>query len=112
MDSLPIIHHSYEIYKNIVEINDSLNKRRHRYSLGTSAEQSALTLLEQLIMTKYAPKPLKASYLIKANADLEILRLKLRLFLDLKLANETKVFQTQSKLQEIGRMLGGWTKSI
>ena len=91
-------------------MNEKLDKR-HRYSLGTSIEQSSLSLLEKLIMTKHAPKTLKGSYLIKANADLEILRFKLRLLLDLKLVNETKVFQTQSKLSEVGRMLGGWMKA-
>jgi len=38
--------------------------------------------------------------------------LKLRLFLEMKIANETKIFQAQSKLTEIGRMLGGWLKSL
>lgn len=92
-------------------MNAKLDKR-HRFVLGISIEQSTLSLLEQLIMSKHAPKPLKVSYLIKANADLEILRFKLRLLLELKLANETKVLQTQSKLSEIGRMLGGWMRSI
>ena len=55
---------------------------------------------------------MKGPYLIKANTNLEITRLKLRLFLELKLANETQVFQLQAKLEEIGRMLGGWLKSL
>jgi len=42
----------------------------------------------------------------------EVSRLKLRLFLELKLANETKILQTQAQTEEIGRMLGGWIKSL
>jgi hypothetical protein len=38
--------------------------------------------------------------------------LKLRLLLELKLVNETKVFQTQSTVEEIGRQIGGWLKSV
>jgi len=95
----------------IVDINNHLEKR-WRYSLGQSIETSVLELLKELIMAKNAPKPMKASYLIKASSHLEIARLKLRLFLELKIANETKIFQTQSKLAEIGRMLGGWLKSL
>ena len=30
----------------------------------------------------------------------------------LKITNETKIFQTQSKLAEVGKMLGGWMKSL
>ena len=109
--SLPIINKSYEVYKNIVSINDNLTKRWH-YSLGTSLEKSVLDLLENLIMAKNAPKPLKASCLIKAGSKLEISALKLRLLLELKLCNETRIFQVQAQMEEIGRMLGGWRKSL
>ena len=90
METLPIINLTYEMYKVIVDLNASLNKR-WRYSLGVTLEQSIMKLLEELIMAKYAPKPLKASYLIKASAQLDITRLKVRLLLDLKLVNETKI---------------------
>lgn len=62
-------------------------------------------------MAKDAPKPLKGSYLINASALLEIVRIKLRLFLEFKLVNETRIFQLQAKTAEIGRMLGGWLKA-
>ncbi len=111
MESLPIINKTYEAYKSIIDINDHIQKRR-RYGIGTSLEDSTLSCLESLIMAKNAPKPLKAGYLIKASSQLEISTLKLRLMLELKLVNETKIFQVQSKLAEIGRMLGGWLKSV
>jgi len=47
----------------IVDINSHLEKR-WRYSLGQSLENSILTLLQELVMAKNAPKPLKSSYLI------------------------------------------------
>lgn len=111
MDSLPIIIKTYEIYKAVFDINNHLEKRQ-RYSLGSSLENTILTMLENFIMAKNAPKPLKAAYLIKASAQQEIAVLKLRLMLELKLVNETKIFQTQAKLAEVGRMLGGWLKSL
>lgn len=111
MDTLPIINKTYETYKAAIDINNHLDKR-WRYSLGQSLENSLMSLLQELIMAKNAPKPLKASYLIKASSHLEISILKLRLFLELELVNETKIFQIQSKLAETGRMLGGWLKSL
>jgi len=63
-------------------------------------------------MAKSAPKTLKSAYLLKGMGKLEISILKLRLLLEFKLVNETKLFQLQSKLAEIGRMLGGWLKSV
>ncbi|MFT7184280.1 MAG: hypothetical protein ACI9QC_000618 [Oceanicoccus sp.] len=110
MSSLPIINKSYELYKVIIETNQGLSKR-WKYGLGISLENSILDMLEQLLMAKNAPKPMKAGYLLKASSKLESSRLKARLMLELKLANETKLFQAQSQFEEIGRMLGGWLKS-
>lgn len=62
-------------------------------------------------MAKNAPKPLKSSYLLKSSALLEIAMMKTRLLLEFKLVNETRIFQQQAKLAEIGRMLGGWLRS-
>lgn len=70
-----------------------------------------LDFMEILVMAKSAPKALKAGYLIKGVGKLEICMLKLRLLLELKLVNETKIFQLEPKLQEVGRMLGGWLKA-
>lgn len=83
-----------------------------RYSLGISIENNILELMELFIMAKNAPKPLKAGYLIKASSLLEVIILKLRLFLELKLVNETNIFKIQEDLAEIGRMLGGWLKAV
>jgi len=110
-DTLPIINRIYDLYKLIIEINDRLEKRR-RYSLGQSIETSILECLSVIIMAKNAPKPLKMPYLLKASSQLEIITLKLRLYLELGLANETKIFQAQALLRESGRMLGGWLRSL
>jgi hypothetical protein len=110
-DELPILTRVYEIYKSLDSINDKLPKPK-RYGLGTSTEQTVLALLEQLLMAKHAPKSHKAAYLLRAQAQLETLRFKLRLYLELQLVNETRIMQTQARLQEIGRMLGGWLKSL
>jgi uncharacterized protein YehS (DUF1456 family) len=111
MESLPIINKSYELYKALVEMNDHVEKR-WRYSLGQNVEDSVMSLIQELIMAKNAPKPMKAAYLIKASSYQEIIILKMRLYLELKIANETKIFQSQAVLSEIGRMLGGWLKSL
>lgn len=110
MDTLPIINKTYELYKLIFDLNHHLEKQ-WRYSLGHSLENTILDCLGQLIMAKNAPKPLKSNYLIRASSHLEIATLKLRLMLELELANETKIFQAQAMLAEIGRMCGGWLKS-
>jgi len=111
MDSFPILIRAYEVYKQIIEVNAHLDKR-WRYSLGQGLDTSVLQLLSELIMAKNAPKAFKTAYLLKATSHTEIATLKLRLCLELALVNETKIFQAQAKLGEIGRMLGGWIKSL
>lgn len=111
MDTLPIINQTYDLYKRVTDITNHLEKR-WRFSLGKSIEDGVLNLLSELIMAKNAPKPLKSCYLIKACAHQETCILKLRLCLELKLANETKIFQAQSTVAEIGRQIGGWLKSV
>ena len=108
---LPIILKVYELYKQLVDCNIKIPKI-HRYGLGQSAENTLLGTLENLIMAKYAPKPAKAKFLIVSIAQVETLRFKLRLYLELQLVNETKVFQMQAVLQEIARMATGWRKSL
>lgn len=110
-DELPIILKVYSLYRPVDSINETMPKHR-RYSLGNSTEQTLLELLRQLISAKHAPKSHKAIYLIKAQSELELFRFKLRLYLELEVANETRIFQLQSQVAEIGRMLGGWLKSV
>jgi len=109
-DELPIITRAYALYKPIDSINETLPKRR-RYSLGNSTEQTLLELLRHLLTAKHAPKTHKSLHLLKAQSELELLRFKLRLYLELGIANETRIMQLQSQIAEIGRMLGGWLKS-
>lgn len=71
-----------------------------------------MDLLKELLLAKNTPRPLKSAYLLKSQSYLEISVLKTRLLLELKLVNETKIFQIQAKFDEIGRMLGGWYKSL
>ncbi len=108
---LPIILKSYDLYKMLVECNIKIPKL-HRYGLGISTEKTVLSTLENLVMAKYAPKPNKAKYLILCIAQIETLRFKLRLYLELGLINETKIFQMQAIVQEMGRMATGWRKSV
>jgi len=62
--------------------------------------------------TRWSTLSMKAACLLKSSGTLEVLTFKLRLMLELKLVNETRVFQMQSEAQEIDRMLGGWLKSV
>src|SRR3989338_5670098 len=110
-DTLPIIQRTYDVYKAVIQLTGQMDKR-WRYTLGARIETSLLDLLRELLMAKHAPKSLKSGYLIRASSHHELTVLTLRLALELKLANPTKLLQIQSTLAEVGRMLGGWLRSL
>jgi hypothetical protein len=111
MEELPVITTAFEVYKKLLDLNTSLD-RKFRYSLGEQTIKSWTDCTEQLLLAKYAPKPQKASYLLKANALAEMSSMHLRAILELKLANETNVLKIQARLSEARRMIGGWLKSV
>lgn len=111
MEELPVIAAVYEVYKKLVELNTKID-RKFRYSLGEQAVSSCTDTLKQLILAKHAPKPLKATYLIEADACAELTALKIRAILELNLANETNILKIQARLSEARRMIGGWRKSV
>ncbi len=111
MQELPVINRTQELYEAVSKLTEKLPSLK-RQTLGRRLEDGILHLLELLIMAKYAPSAQKGPYLIKASAQAEIIQFKLRILLNQQLANETTLHQHQAKLLEIGRMLGGWRKSV
>jgi hypothetical protein len=83
-----------------------------RFSLGARLESTALDLLEGLLSANQLPNNLKRSALTSLSAKLELLRLLVRLALETKCIDQKKYLILQTLLQEIGRMLGGWIRSV
>lgn len=111
MQELPVINRTQELYEALSKITEKLPALKQR-TIGKRLENGILQLLELLIMAKHAPSAHKGAYLIKASAQAEIIQFQLRILLTQKLANETTLHQMQAKVVEIGRMLGGWRKSV
>lgn len=83
-----------------------------RFSLGTRLEDTTLDLLEGLLNTNKLPNALKRNALANQNGKLEVLRLLVRLALETRCIDERKYITLQGILQEIGKMLGGWMRSL
>ncbi|MCL2173795.1 four helix bundle protein [Candidatus Saccharibacteria bacterium] len=111
MTDLPVILRVQEFFLAISKITAKLPSLE-KQTLGRRTEDKTLELLEILIMTKNAPKAMKAAYLIKATAANEILGFYLRILLEQKLANSTTLHQLIAKNTEIAQQIGGWRKSV
>jgi hypothetical protein len=82
--------------------------RTQRFVLGARIEATALDLLDALVEAQYRRD--KAAVLDRANALLMKLRYLLRLANDLHLLGTRRHEHVSERIEELGRMVGGWTK--
>lgn len=105
---LPIFQKSYELLKWIYFCVSKFPKAE-KYALGQKIKQTAMDFLDQIIRANGAQN--KKPYLEEAAQLLEILRIYVRLSFDLSLISLKRYELLSGKIDEIGRMLGGWRKS-
>ena len=108
---IPLVHKAYDLYKSLHELQAAIPKME-RYTLWQRAENRALDILEGLLCVGYLPQDKRATQLIQVSSDVDVLRMFLRLAYDIKSINQKKYITLQAVLDEIGRMLGGWMKSL
>jgi four helix bundle protein len=110
-NEIPIIQKIYDFYREIYLAVEKMPKK-DKYTLGEKLGKTTLELIELLIMASYAHKEEKNIFLGKANAKLELLKILVRLAEEVKAINTKKYLLLQEKLQETGKMLGGWIRSL
>ena len=106
----PIFTKTYELYKEIYSLRNTLPKS-DRYAIWQKVEATTLEILEAILIAISISKNEKVKILEKASKKLNILRVFIRLSKDVKAIDNKKYIILQEKLDEIGRMLGGWIKS-
>ena len=106
----PIVQRGYDFYRELYLVVEKMPKR-DKYTLGEKLGKTTLDLMELLIAASYADKDKKLSPLHHANTKLDLLKILVRLAEGIKAVPSKKYLLLQEKLQEIGRMLGGWIRS-
>jgi len=106
--NLPIFEKTYEL---ILWLYPTVNKfpKSQRFILGQHIENTILEILEEVIETNQ--KRNKAPFLKKISVKLDKLRILIRLSKDLKFISIRQYGFAAKKINEIGKMLGGWIKS-
>jgi len=84
--------------------------RAYRFSLGDRIVSTTLDLLTALVEAAYSTQ--KSALLDQANRRANTLRYLLRMAKDLRLLSADSQAYAAARLEEIGRMIGGWRKSI
>lgn len=110
--NVPIVVSLYHLYASFHN-NLATFPKSERYSLGATVQNEMLTLLKECLGSAGMSNPVhKASHLSKASVSLDSLRLLLNLCKDCRCLSNEAHQQLDSKLSEIGRMLGGWVRSL
>lgn len=81
-----------------------------RYNLGEKCEDFILGILSDLIFAARVRE--KNHILTQANVKVQVLKHLLRVAKEIKILPEKKYLFLAEKICEIGRMLGGWLKSV
>jgi hypothetical protein len=84
--------------------------KSHRFTFGERVDQLTLDCLELVIEAIYAAPSQKAAPLRRLNLNLEKLRVFWRLIRERGWISEQQLFFVSQRLEEIGRMVGGWLK--
>ena len=101
-----------KVYEMIREIYRDCNNfpKSQKFILGQRIENTMVNILENIISANSAQN--KQPHLTNASLEIEKLRVFLRLSKDLAFLPLKRYEILSAKLDEIGRMLGGWLKYL
>lgn len=86
--------------------------KTERFSIGQKISETFIEVLELNFTASYLPPEQKIVLLTKTSSRLDILKFFIQLAWENKLIPTEKYMELSKKLEEIGRMLGGWRKGL
>jgi hypothetical protein len=107
---IPIFKETYDLYRTFYSFRLSIPKQ-DRYTLWQKCETLLLDVLEGIMVAGQTNRLAKLPVLEAASTKLNLLRVFVRLLSDVKAIDNKQYVALEMKVDEIGRMLGGWIKS-
>lgn len=83
-----------------------------RYTLGEKIDSLFIELTELTFLASYFYKAQKLPYVQKAIAKLDVLKFFLQIAWEIKALDNKKFILLSEKLNEPGKMLGGWLRQL
>jgi hypothetical protein len=105
----PIFTRTYDLLRWLIPMTIKF-PRSQRFVLAEAVQRTALRFHERIIEAAHAAEPLPVLH--QADVDLTKLRVYLRLCCDLKLMSTGQYGHAAKMVDETGRLLGGWIKSV
>ena len=110
-NEVPLFQKIYDFYKMFYSYIDHFPKKS-KEALTVKIEDMLIKLLESITAASYSMPIEKQKFLTEASANVDFLKILFRLCCELKIIDQKKYLLLEEKLQEIGRMIGGWIKSL
>jgi four helix bundle protein len=111
MNQETIVEKHYAFLKELIATINRFPKHQ-RFLIGDKMNSIGMTILDLLVEAFYAPTTEKRLRLQKVNTELEKLRFYCRLCYELGFYTSIKYNHLISMIQEIGKMTGGWLRSL
>jgi len=108
---IPILKKAHDLYKRLYILRTKVPKQ-DRYSIFLKSENSMLETIEGIIKASQLSKNEKLPALKEASTSLGLFKFFIRLMSDVKTIDQKNYVIIEAHADEIGRMLGGWIKSI
>jgi len=83
-----------------------------RYTIGTKIDSLFLETIELIIKASYSDKVEKFIFLKNASVKLDLLKFFLQIAWEIRSLDNKKYILLSERLDEIGKMLGGWIKTL
>ncbi len=106
-----LVHKICELYK-LFHACLKLFPKEEKYILGEKIKIVILDILELILSASFKTKAEKINLIEKASDKNNLLKYLVRISFDIKCIDIKKYIILEEKIVEIGRMLGGWIKSI
>lgn len=111
VEEVPILKKTIDLYKTYY-VYAQLFPKKDKYTLGATCERYLITIIELLLETAYSSKENKRTRLLLASSKFEALKVFIRLLRELNVIDQKKYVVLQAMIQDIGKMFGGWMKSL
>ena len=106
-----MINHALAIYKLWHGYQNDFPKNL-RYTLGKKIDGTFINILECLFVASYQSKNEKLPTILFAVKKIDILKFFLRVSWELNTLDNKKYILISEKVDELGRMVGGWKKGL
>ncbi|MBI4158518.1 MAG: four helix bundle protein [Candidatus Yanofskybacteria bacterium] len=106
----PLFQAAYKLYL-AWHVRCQLIPKKERFAIGQKTENLLLELMMSIVTAYHTKSPaLKRETLFKANSIMECVKIIMRLAKDIKALDQRWYIEYERRLQEMGKMLGGWIR--